>query len=503
MSSTTENVLIPWSFLLDSSEKPSPKSSIPPTTKKSFADAVSNVCDVPSSQLPQPVIKGNDVAISIPEEDYQSEVDACKHCLHGRIIWPKGAKPVKVCDLKTKLLPLWKSLGRWGITSLGKGYYEFCFSSIEDVQNVRSVSSWNLNPGILKLFTWTKDFNPSFQQNSSAQVWVRIFGLSQEYWRPNILFAIANSLGTPICIDQLTSKSKFDREFGHFVRVLVDMDLKKEPLYRVLVERVGFAFFVDFEFENKPDFCHYCSCIGHNQGHCKRLHGDKSKQDLEQVTKQAPLQGTKKDYVIAKDNRKTTASVQTNPSSLDFDPMLECILRNKEVSNQVILDSITKPVHDVSNDPIDVDKVVDNEVEIVDDTSSDASEFVNNTPLDNFVDQEHPTAAAPHEPDALLLHSAQSEPVLSQGIATDLSTPDRIAHQMEFLKTSWDNLAEFEEENMDTNTADETNTPLNLDKVTAEADESFQLVTKKKKKNKSHNRTYRTRSKADSSSGFK
>ncbi|MCI68473.1 DUF4283 domain protein, partial [Trifolium medium] len=82
-----ENVLIPWSFLVDPSEKQSPQSSIPPppkksfadssippSPKKSFADAVSNVCDIPPSQMPLPVIKGDSVSISIPEEEYQSGV---------------------------------------------------------------------------------------------------------------------------------------------------------------------------------------------------------------------------------------------------------------------------------------------------------------------------------------------------------------------------------------------------------------------------------------------
>ncbi|MCI67187.1 DUF4283 domain protein, partial [Trifolium medium] len=30
--------------------------------------------------------------------------------------------------------------------SLGKGFYEFTFSSLEDVRRVRSIASWNLNP---------------------------------------------------------------------------------------------------------------------------------------------------------------------------------------------------------------------------------------------------------------------------------------------------------------------------------------------------------------------
>jgi len=106
--------------------------------------------------------------------------------------------PITLDSLRSKLSSMWKSLGRWGLTSLGKGFYELSFSSIEDMRSVRSVGSWNLSPGILKLFAWSKDFNPSSRQHSTSQVWVRIYGLSQKYWRKKNLFAIASGVGTPI-----------------------------------------------------------------------------------------------------------------------------------------------------------------------------------------------------------------------------------------------------------------------------------------------------------------
>jgi hypothetical protein len=86
------------------------------------------------------------------------------------------------------------------------------------------------------------------QPQTTAQVWVRIFGLSQEYWRPKILFSIASSLGIPICIDSFTNKPMLERTFGHFARVLVDVNLAQELRYRILVERKGVAFFVDVEY---------------------------------------------------------------------------------------------------------------------------------------------------------------------------------------------------------------------------------------------------------------
>ncbi|XP_058741655.1 uncharacterized protein LOC131614043 [Vicia villosa] len=166
---------------------------------KSFAQALKGVCDIPSSQLPQPIIKGDRPSITIPEDEYKAGIEECKNNLHGRIICPKGSSLLTVVALRSKLSALEPDVKCWGFLSLGKGYYEFTFSSTEDMRRVRASGSISLNPGILKLFAWTRDFNPSLQNNTSAQVWVRFFGLSQEYWRPRILFAIASCVGTPIC----------------------------------------------------------------------------------------------------------------------------------------------------------------------------------------------------------------------------------------------------------------------------------------------------------------
>lgn len=84
--------------------------------------------------------------------------------------------------------------------------------------------SVNLNPGTFELFAWTRDFNSACQYNTYAHVWVRFFGIPQEYWRPRIIFAISTSIGTPIRIDNASLKSKFDRTFRQFIQVLVNMD---------------------------------------------------------------------------------------------------------------------------------------------------------------------------------------------------------------------------------------------------------------------------------------
>jgi len=121
------------------------------------------------------------------------------------------------------------------------------------------------------LFAWSKDFNPKTQRNSTAQVWVRFYGLSQEYWSKNILYTGAGSLGTPIGTDAITTKPRIERTFGQFVRVLIDMDVSQTIRHKLLVERKGYAFFIDVEYENLPDYCTNCKTVGHYLEICKRL----------------------------------------------------------------------------------------------------------------------------------------------------------------------------------------------------------------------------------------
>ncbi|MCI30792.1 DUF4283 domain protein, partial [Trifolium medium] len=115
---TTANppVDIPWPCLGQASkDNPSPKISTP-TQQKSFAQALTNVCDIPLSQLPKACVKGDRVAISIPEGDYLAGIDAYKHNLHGRIMLPKGSPPLSNDGLTSKLSVLWKSIGKWGFS---------------------------------------------------------------------------------------------------------------------------------------------------------------------------------------------------------------------------------------------------------------------------------------------------------------------------------------------------------------------------------------------------
>lgn len=59
-----------------------------------------------------------------------------------------------------------------------------------------------------------------------------------------------------------------NRTYGHFVRVLVDMDLSKRIFDEVLVEQGDYAFKVEVVYERLPMFSSHCRIIEYNVSKC-------------------------------------------------------------------------------------------------------------------------------------------------------------------------------------------------------------------------------------------
>jgi len=108
--------------------------------------------------------------------------------------------------------------------SLGKGNYEFLFASETGLRIVWAAGKVNLKQGVLRLFEWANDFNMHTQCNTHAQVWIRLLELPQEYWMERTLREIANIVGTPLLINEGTSK----RRFCHYATILADMDFTRK-----------------------------------------------------------------------------------------------------------------------------------------------------------------------------------------------------------------------------------------------------------------------------------
>ena len=172
-------------------------------------------------------------------------------------------------------MSLWPDVCSWSITPVGRGCYEFQFNFIDDMRKVWAQRVVNMKPGLLRLFCWSKDFNPLNQAQTHAQIWVRLMHLPQEYLHPQTLLEIASGVGTPLVIDEATQA----RLFGLYARVLVD--LSRKLFDTVVVEREGFAFTILVQYEKQPSFCSHCSLLGHTIQTCNKFRNSHGKEGMD------------------------------------------------------------------------------------------------------------------------------------------------------------------------------------------------------------------------------
>jgi hypothetical protein len=302
----------------------------------------------------------------------------------------------------------------------------------------------------------------------------------------------------------------FERTFGHFVRVLVDMDLTQQLRHKVLVERVGYAFFVELDYENLPAFCSHCRCIGHFVENCRRIVG-KDKEQAEAPVKKRSGKEQNKVYVQAADKRieqsrvnevSNTDAVNSKPIDVDENVNDDIIVipeknnsdipqelglvlvADKDKDNEVLpvtnrFAGLQQDTHNVLIEPINHDDVT---LETIDSDCSHESDFVETTQF-------------PLPKDTV-------GPVLT--LVSDI--PPKVQHDMEFLKESWANM----QEQADAEATLLGEAAASEARLHAQQEESnFQTVSSKNKKKKSKSNSplrkasYDTRSKVSSSKPFR
>ncbi|KAM2923719.1 hypothetical protein COP2_039916 [Malus domestica] len=146
---------------------------------------------------------------------------------------------MKTGALKSCLEDAWRPTAPWNLVPIGKGYFDIHFNKEDDMRRAWGGGTCTLATGLFRLSKWTPDFKPGdVLPQTHAQVWIKIFGLSQEYWHPRHLMEIARGVGTPLQLDSATR----ERQYGYYARILVDVNLADDLPTSLMVERESHGF---------------------------------------------------------------------------------------------------------------------------------------------------------------------------------------------------------------------------------------------------------------------
>lgn len=95
-------------------------------------------------------------------------------------------------------------------------------------------------------------------------------------WHPYILFDLARCIGVLLKIDENTVAG----EFGHYVWVLIEVDLASSLSGYILLNRDGCSIMMNLFYKNLPDFYNACNSIGHANANCQIFDTKKMKHDM-------------------------------------------------------------------------------------------------------------------------------------------------------------------------------------------------------------------------------
>ena len=152
---------------------------------KSFATVLrgTSYSVVNDTPLPTPCLKGDTLSIKIGQDEYTKGLADCRYALRGRITLSKGDKPYMARNLASKLGKIWKMVHEWKLVPLGRAFYVFFFQNPTDLTRIWVAGSVSLQPGLLRLSQWTKDFHHDTQKQTHSSLWIRLVALPHEYWR--------------------------------------------------------------------------------------------------------------------------------------------------------------------------------------------------------------------------------------------------------------------------------------------------------------------------------
>ncbi|GAU20528.1 hypothetical protein TSUD_130860 [Trifolium subterraneum] len=283
-----------------------------------------------------------------------------------------------------------------------------------------------------------------------------------------------------------------ERTFGQFARVLVDMDLSQPLRYKVLVERKGFAFFVEIEYENIPDFCNSCQVIGHHVDNCKKWNKDEvSKTDKDTNTRKNIILEPKKIFVQTNVGRpqqsknkevinveRETINVEETSENSQHISLKGKNLVTKEPDITQQKQNASEKIVDTVLSPRALLKVQDNQLE------EELNEHLNDKDLNASASLNSFVADTQNQSINTSASSASDE---------SRQTPVRVLKDMAFLKESWANMAEADEEARQA--LEEPETDNNDDGYTVQLSKSQKKKRAQKKKKQSSRDSYATRSK--------
>ncbi|KAI9114637.1 hypothetical protein K1719_014335 [Acacia pycnantha] len=164
-------------------------------------------------------------------------------------------------DLLSRTQTLWQTRGSYQPVDMEKNFFFTTFALEEDYSKVLTGEPSTIFGAYLTVQPWSLEFDSNTPSVSKLVAWVRIPGLSFQYYHKSALRAIGTLLGEVVKIDYSTEswgRGKYAR-----IAILIDLQNPLIPWIKVYGKAYG------VQYEGLPHICFVYGRYGHLQDKCK------------------------------------------------------------------------------------------------------------------------------------------------------------------------------------------------------------------------------------------
>lgn len=186
--------------------------------------------------------------------------------LHIKALWSNGlivkviGRSVGFSFLHSKIMALWKPMGKIDCIDLSCEFYLIRFSVKEDYDQVLRKGPWFIGQHFLSIRPWEPNFKPDEANIASIAIWVRLPKLPIEYYNPGALKEIGKAIGNVLRIDSHTAMESS----GLYARLCVQVDINRPLVNTILIGNFQQAVI----YERISRLCFSCGWVGHCREAC-------------------------------------------------------------------------------------------------------------------------------------------------------------------------------------------------------------------------------------------
>lgn len=202
--------------------------------------------------------------VELGEAEVYVGIEKGQRSLIGRIFGEKKANFIGVRNTVTKL---WQHKGLCKVVALLPNVFQFIFQQAEDREAVLRVRPWLFDNSILVLQPWVEGINWDDASFTKSPFWVQVWNIPSHWQSIESGMKIGSVLGEVLDVIVVDAGGKEERHLN----IQVELDLTK-PLVRGIRLKYKLAeSWVEFRYEQLPNFCYYCGYIGHIEKlYCQR-----------------------------------------------------------------------------------------------------------------------------------------------------------------------------------------------------------------------------------------